>query len=206
MHSKLVKHGTQYCRNPRNTIIKDQYYRTHRIYNKLRKQKFRTYHCSFIDQLNTLKSSDPKKYWKLLYELKHNSKNTTDTSISCNDWRDHFKKLNKTPEDFQVQGQFLQDQLKEAEKTSLPIFNELDFHITLKEINKAKRKLKHSKAAGPDRICNEMIKHGQTFLTSILLKIFNASLSLKYYPSAWCEGYITPVYKSNKTIDPNNYR
>jgi hypothetical protein len=121
MHSDLVKQGTQYCRNPRNTIIKDQYYRTHRIYNKLTKQKFRTYHCSLIDQLNTLNSSDPKTYWKVIDELKQNSKNTIDTSISYNVWIDHFKKLNKTLEDFQVQGQFLQNQLKEAEKTSLPI-------------------------------------------------------------------------------------
>lgn len=89
-------------------------------------------------------------------------------------------------------------------KTSVSIFNELDFKIIVSEINKAISKLNNGEAAGPDRICNEMIKHGQTFLTPILLNIFNACLSQGYYPSVWCEGYITPVYKSNKTNDPNN--
>jgi hypothetical protein len=60
--------------------------------------------------------------------------------------------LNKTPEYFQVQNQFLQNQLKEAEKTLVPIFNDLDFQINVKEINKAISKLKDGKAVGSDRM------------------------------------------------------
>lgn len=45
-----------------------------------------------------------------------------------------------------------------------------------------------------------MIEYSQTFLTPILLNMFNACLSLGYYPSVWIEGFITPVYKSNKIM------
>ena len=49
-------------------------------------------------------------------------------------------------------------------------------------------------------------KFSQNALGLCFLKIFNVCLSDGQYPSCWCEGYITPLHKSDDPYDPSNYR
>lgn len=42
-----------------------------------------------------------------------------------------------------------------------------------------------------------------------LTKLFNTCLEKGYFPDAWSEGFVVPIYKSGKSgnpSDPNNYR
>ena len=66
--------------------------------------------------------------------------------------------------------------------------------------------LKPKKAPGPDKIRYEMLKSGIQFLNAALCKLFNLILQSGFFPSSWCEGIITSIYKSGNKHGPANYR
>ena len=66
--------------------------------------------------------------------------------------------------------------------------------------------MKLKKAAYSDRISNEMIKASSDILIKGFIKVFNIILKSGNFPKAWCEGLITPIFKSGNHLDPNNYR
>ena len=82
----------------------------------------------------------------------------------------------------------------------------LDRRVEYKEIDNALVKLKNKKAASNDKIINEMIKASYPLLKKLYKKLFNIILSSDVYPIQWCNGLITPIFKSGCVSDPNNYR
>ena len=68
------------------------------------------------------------------------------------------------------------------------------------------KSLKNKKAPFSDLIKNEMIKASCGFLLNAYKKLFNTILQSGIYPSNWCEGLITPIFKSGDNTDPGNYR
>ena len=83
----------------------------------------------------------------------------------------------------------------------------LDKGISNIEIIKASKHLKNGKAVGGDAICNEMIKcFVHTTSIDIIRAIFNAIYSKSYFPKLWKVGYIIPIFKSDDSFDPSNYR
>ena len=68
--------------------------------------------------------------------------------------------------------------------------------ITMREMMKQKRKIKDRKAAGPDRIPNEIITHADKETLNIYRKVINHILTGKeQIPPEWKEGIITTIYK-----------
>lgn len=58
-----------------------------------------------------------------------------------------------------------------------------------------------------DAITNEMLKAAQIYLNPLFLKLFyNAIFIAGIYPEKWSEGYITPIFKSDNSRLPQNYR
>ena len=51
-----------------------------------------------------------------------------------------------------------------------------------------------------------MLKTGIWYLKNSICKLFNLILKCGFCPSSWCEGIITPIYKSGNKSDPSNYR
>ena len=51
-----------------------------------------------------------------------------------------------------------------------------------------------------------MIKASYGSLLSVYEKRFNIILKAEIYPNTWCEGPITPIFKSDDKSDPGNYR
>ena len=51
-----------------------------------------------------------------------------------------------------------------------------------------------------------MIKASCGSLLSVYEKLFNIILKAGIYPNTWCEGLITPIFKSGDKSDPGNYR
>ena len=82
----------------------------------------------------------------------------------------------------------------------------LDYLITELEIRTAANKLKNNKSSYSDRIKNEMIKSSLNELMPIYLQLFNAVLTSGTMPQTWCDGLITPIFKSGIKSDPSNYR
>ena len=63
-----------------------------------------------------------------------------------------------------------------------------------------------SKATGPDKIGNKIIKTCADSLAPILGKIFNLSLKMSTFPNIWKEAYVIPIYKTGNLYDCSNYR
>ena len=51
-----------------------------------------------------------------------------------------------------------------------------------------------------------MLKYSQTYIISILNKLFNLIFSHGKYPYSWGISYITPLHKSGSKHEPTNYR
>ena len=67
--------------------------------------------------------------------------------------------------------------------------------ITYKEAKKIISKIKKRKAAGLDRILNEMLKSLTPTLIDSLVKLLNLIMSTNIIPMKWCQGLISPIFK-----------
>ena len=85
-------------------------------------------------------------------------------------------------------------------------YNNLYQVISEQEIVNATKKLKRNKSACSDKIKNEMIKCSIHILIQGYMKLFNLILQTGVFPAVWCEGLITPIFKSDDKLDCNNYR
>ena len=62
----------------------------------------------------------------------------------------------------------------------------------LKELRKVLKKLKNGKAAGIDRVSNEMIKASFDILKPAYLKLFKLIITVGQVPAIWCKGFNHP--------------
>ena len=51
-----------------------------------------------------------------------------------------------------------------------------------------------------------MIKSSIDILNKGFIKVFKIIITSGIFPRAWCEGLITPIFKSGTKLDRNNYR
>ena len=205
MRSNLVSYGQIYSKFPKDSSVKNHYYKLYREYRKLRKYKNRQFKQTILNQLESLHDNNPKLYWNLMNDLRGSKESDQKSSaVEPSAWVSHFTNLNQTREHFGPRLQEIKKSLDSLEKEK--IFNELDYLISTDEINKAISKLKCNKSPGLDNISNNMLKSGQKVLTPCIQKLFNACLSSGNYPSQWADGFIVPIHKSNDISDPNNYR
>lgn len=91
-------------------------------------------------------------------------------------------------------------------ETDKHLHSQLDTSISIKEIEKATKKLKNKKAPGFDRIRNEMLKTSLRFTKKSLSILFTLILNSGVFPTNWGDGTITAIYKSGDKNDPTNYR
>ena len=80
--------------------------------------------------------------------------------------------------------------------------------ISKEEVLLALRKIKQGKAAGPDSIIGEIIKHACSShsVLQYFIKLFNYLFDRGVYPSCWTESIVIPLYKKGDINDTNNYR
>ena len=129
---------------------------------------------------------------------------SSSTQITNKKWISHFENLHKKhnlapkQEDILKNLEFLENNIDDN--------NTLDDPITEDDIISAATKLKHKKSAYSDRIRNEMIKSSAKILLKGYDILFNLILECRILPDKWCEGLLTPIFKSGDKQDPNNYR
>ena len=104
-----------------------------------------------------------------------------------------------------MQQQEIYNDLQSLEKDKDQL-NNLDFEVTEQEIRQAVKKLKNKKSPFADKIRNEMIKASLEPLMPVYIKLFNLILQTGKMLDIWCQGLITPIYKSGDKSDPTNYR
>ena len=164
-------------------------------YKKFIRYKLNTYCRTVHEKLRTLKSKNPKEYWKII----NPSKSKKINSIDISSLHDHFKNLmernNSTSNNFNANNIMLEDN------------DDINFDFTLEEINDLVDDLKNNKANGIDNVINEFIKYSPKELRNVLVVLFNIILNSGIIPSDWCISLISPLYKNTGPKDEaNNYR
>ena len=86
------------------------------------------------------------------------------------------------------------------------IYEELDFPITIDEIDRCINKLKRGKSHGDDCILNEFLIEFKDTLLPMLHDLFNNVLDSGYFPDSWTKAIILPVFKKGNVNEVKNYR
>ena len=69
MRTKLINYGKMFSKYPKDPYIRNHFYKLQREYNKTKKQTYREYKKSLLNQLEILHSDNPKLYWNLINEI-----------------------------------------------------------------------------------------------------------------------------------------
>ena len=78
---------------------------------------------------------------------------------------------------------------------STPYIHTLDKPIEPNELQKCITALKNGRACDLDLILNEMIKVAVPYIEKSLIKLLDNCLESSVYPTMWCKGYMSPIYK-----------
>ena len=145
-------------------------------------------------------------FWKNLKSFDDNIQETVIPPIPEEKWINHFSSLHSENSLNKFQKN-ITEKLQDLENSRF-LNNSLDFPINETELKSTTRKVKCKKSPGNDKIQTEMIKQSLQvpFMLDVLLKLFNLILNSGTFPTNWCDGLITPIFKSGKKDDPGNYR
>ena len=127
-----------------------------------------------------------------------------------NIWENYYKNpfSNKSNEhqglrDYELlQNYFGRKQLEIPKQINKNLNRKISHH----ELKTVIKRLKLGKAVGIDVISNEMLRLGFPYLKECLLKLFNPIVEANLVPSDWCMGLISPIFKSDDKLVPDNYR
>ena len=78
--------------------------------------------------------------------------------------------------------------------------------ITEQAVFKFLSTLDVKKSAGVDGISAHMLKLSAPYITHIIIKISNLSMTKNQFPNDWRTAAVTPLFKKGSTDDPGNYR
>lgn len=191
---------------PNDPYVRGRFFKTKCKLNSKGKQLRRNLKKELLDKLDTLQSQNPKEFWEIVEQI-------TEKSVTNQEFPDtfvtklhnHFEKLNTQTWDDQDTNPQILLEIHNLESKKFPPTS-LDDNIKNQEITEAINNLKNNKAAGLDRITNEMIKYGKDIILPLLAKLFNKILTTGIFPTQWTKGYVSPIHKKDDTLDPNNYR
>ena len=199
------RNGTVLCDNDKKIIDdiveqtnfqRQKYCISRREYKWLIERKKREYNEKTISKLLAALGNQ-RDFWATMRGIapkRQYSKN----DISKDTWFTYFKEL--LDQEDVLSG--TADQLIELEDDDC----EFNRPITTEEVVYAINKLKAGKAAGPDMIIGEMLKHAHSNILPFAVKFFNRLFDKGIYPKNWCESIILPLYKKGDVNDPGNYR
>ena len=180
-----------------NYYTKGERARAHKEYKKVLNRKSRMHTKVFHERIRSLRSSDPRAYWRILNSNNRQKKHTVD-AISHDLFVEHFEKLGNIPE----------EELHTFDnETDIFVHDDLENDISADEVLKCIKKLKNNKSCGYDGILNEFLKTSSSKLLIAVTTLFNIVLQTGKIPHAWSIGYISPIYKGKgEENDPDNYR
>ena len=179
-----------------------------------------------IQDIENLKSKDPREFWHRLYSLDDSNyedsslptfvKNSDGNLVSGKEaeqvWMESFRKLGLENSDFKDFDADFYNRIKAVVQDNpvVAIDNkELDQEITLEEVRKAVSQLKRGKAVGVDGVMNEVFKYGGDRVTVYLWKLFCRIFDNEVFPKQWAQGMIFPLFKGGgeeAKVDTSKYR
>ena len=187
-------------RDPCNQALRQEYNTAHKNSKKLIKLKKNALLNSKITNLVSNKGN--QEFWTYLKSINEDNRpNKTEEEIPIDNLFTHFKNLHGKPNPTHS----LTNEISTLEGLK-ETHNYLDDSFSLKEIETAAKLLKSKRTPGSDRIRNEMLKTRIQYLRVAICKLFNLILKCGFLPTSWCEGIMTPIYKSRNRVDPSNYQ
>ena len=194
---KEVRNLLKISRRTLDDDDRDHFCRARREYKKLLKRKKKDYNYGVLtDLLNAIDSQ--RDFWNKMHKISSNRKQPIN-NISTEKWFSHFKAL--LDKDTQSNDEITDQYCGEED-------HYLNRPISKEEVQMALRKLKNGKAAGPDGIIGELIKHACkcNLVLDFLVKLFNFLFDRGIFPENWSYSVVLPLYKKGDANDPNNYR
>ena len=199
---ELRKLSNQKHRDPLNSELREQFHKSLNDYKKLLDSKRKEFQKEKTEQLDELTlNPDKALYWSCLKSMSDTVDDNVPAPISEETWLNHFQSLHSNNPNNPIDRQHFYNEMQSLEKEREQL-NFLDYQITEQEILQAVKKLKNKKLPFVDKIRNEMIKASLESLMPIYIKLFNSILQSGKMPDIWCQGLITPIYKSVTRMIP----
>ena len=141
--------------------------KAHAAYKRTLNSTYNRYIKRTNDRIRTLRSSDPRSYWKIVSGNKQGRNSVVD-KIAHEVFQEHFEKLSNVPE----------EELFETvlDETKVVINSKLNEEIMPEEVLRSIRRLKNNKSPVQDGILNELFKVSSSKLLNVLTLLFNVIL------------------------------
>ena len=150
------------------------------MYKRIVKRKRRMYEQCKIKEIERLRHSKPRDFWRLF----KNTKDKSSSNVSVNDFHDYFASLQN--EIFTVVNEEAETFCDTHEFDNVNCrYDELDKPIVVDEVIKAVKSLKRDKAFDNDHFLNEYFIESVDILSSHLVDTFNAILESSYFSKEW---------------------
>ena len=120
----------------------------------------------FHERIRSLRSSDPRAYWRIPNSNNRQKKHTVD-AISHDLFAEHFEKLGNIPEE---------KLLTFDNETDIFVQDDLENDISVDEVLKCIKKLKNNTSFGYDDILNEFLNTSSSKLLISVTVLFNLVL------------------------------
>ena len=233
--AQAEKEYLKFKNTSRKQSLHTEFVTKRKLFDKLLRKTERCYYRKKAIEIEQVNTSNPTEFWKCIKKLGPMKKskipmqvydaNSTDPHLKVSDpdavmnqWKDDFYGLYNIPIDNNQNSEF-DDEFYTSISTVLPGIKAYERDNTeansqyaynapflIDELDKVCRLLKTSKAAGPDMIPNEVLKHEG--IRIMLLEFVNICFVNNVLPSAWRTAIITPIPKSasKDPCVPLNYR
>jgi hypothetical protein len=186
-----------------------------KLFDKEYRKEERRYKRNKESEIESLCTSNPKEFWKLLKELGPKKADTKipmevydntgrvskDLSFVFEKWRKEYENLyNPSLNNEECDMNFYENCIDEMSQASENDNNEnrnnnLNLPISQGEIQRIVLRIKNRKSVGIDNIPHEILKNEGT--VSLLTKLFNIIFEQGVMPSTWNTAIIKPIPKSS---------
>ena len=169
----------------KTTVNREIFCKRKKEYKDLCRKKKRMCETKKLKQIENLRKSRPKEFWKF-FKSKNANK---ESSVSLEEFHAYFSSLGD--DIFQCENEEAESFCNQHDFDNIECsFEELDCPISCQEVLQAVKKLKAGKSPGRDCILNEYFIESSDILVSHLCDIYNAILSSGYFSEKWMDSCI----------------
>jgi exonuclease III len=195
---ELNKAASLSGRNPTNDELRHKYHQQKKDYKNLIKSK----RSEFLFGLNTNIENGKNIDWKSFKQLQEYHKE--DDSFDTYDLYNFYVFFQDLYKNRCTKFSHSEGTTTDANIPAESELENLNSPFSIDEIDAAIKRLKPNKGVSLDCISNEMIKHTNAEVRSVVQLLFNNCLEYGIYP--WSASLTTPLHKKGDKENPDNYR